>query len=314
MASYVEIDHRYISNPASEELYEKIGNNYALTSDTVVVSSKKYYLYDDYDEEDDEGDYIPVDVEVGDPVSGYYEFDGEDYVLTDDAVAIAEKEYFEYFDGNSYVEPFDYDDLYYVADEELENPAESGLYEKNENGLYVLSEDTERVFEKVYYLPVEAAEKTVVEVETSNPVYNPADIVPTGVRDVEVAYSEANAVNFLYAYTQFVKDPSAEGFYEILDGSYVLTQDTELVYGKAYYQLAIYSDFYEANMSGVSNPALSLTRYYEVSGGQYVLTDDTQVVSGKTYYRSRTDDKTPYLHDPSVGQTPATYDDIPFES
>lgn len=314
MASYVEIDHSDISNPVDEGLYERSGANYVLTADTVVVAWKTYYMYDDYDAEDEGEEYFLVDVVVGDPVVGYYEYDGEDYTLTQDTVAVSGKEYYEYFDGDDYEKPFDLDSLYYPIANEVDNPSASGLYEKNSEGLYVLTEDTEYVEDKIYYNAVEPAEKIPVETLVSGPIYDPANTVFDGIPEAVTAYSDASSTNFIYAYTAFVDDPSAKGFYEIQDGYYVLTQDTSIVKGKAYYEFRMYSDYYPVDMSGVNNPALALIRYYEISQNHYVLTSDTAVIPGKTYYRSRTDDKTPYLNDPSRGQEPATYDQIPIES
>lgn len=314
MAGYVEIDHDDISNPYEEGLYEKVGSNYVLTTDTVVAPAKTYYLYDDYDEADEGEDYIPVEVDVGDPVVGYYEYVGEDYVLTTDTVAVSGKEYYEYFDGNSYENPSDYDSRYYIFNEVVTNPSAAGLYEIDSDGIYVLTQDTEYDDEKNYYYPVGSLDRVLVEAEESAPVFDPANVVPTGVPDVPVAYSDPGASNFLYARTRFVENPQAEGLYEVVDGYYVLTQDTSLTRGKAYYKYKVYSDYYVADMTGVTNPAKSLTRYYEVSQGSYVPTQDTAVAVGKTYYRSRADDRTPYLNDPSQGQTPATYEDIPTES
>lgn len=311
MAYYV-VDFEDIENPVEEGLYEYEGGAYVLSEDEEPDPETTYYMYDDYDGDDDEPEYIELDLAVGAPVIGLYEYDDGEYFLTDDTVAVSGKTYYEYFDGNSYESPSEADGYYAVTDG-VYDPAGQGLYERATDGSYFQTADSDPDPDKTYYLPTGSLIKSEIDEDVGDPMYDPAYTVIDGVRETELAYADVNAENFVYAHTAFTEDPSAEGLYEIVDGLYVLTSDTSLVKGKTYYELLFYTGYYPANMSGITNPATSLTNYYELSNGQYVLTSDTAVAVGKTYYRSVKDDNEPHLLDPSKGKTPATWDDIPVE-
>lgn len=75
-------------------------------------------------------------------------------------------------------------------------------------------------------------------------------------------------------YYEFVRgdDPVAEGWYEQLFGGFMLTLDTSVVSGKTYY-IFIKGDNPKAN------------GWYEIINSMYVLSEDITAVDGKTYYR-----------------------------
>lgn len=292
--NYIVVDHADIRSPVEEGLYEYVNGSYVLSADEGIDADKTYYMLDD--DVDDEPEYIEADVEVGDDVSGLYEYDGEsEYFPTSDVVAQAGKTYYELYDTTGQYVPDVEGNFYYPIEAEVDNPVLENLYEFVD-GEYVLTQDILYDDSKTYYRRLDPAMTDTVEDLDEDPVYSLDDVVPTGVAEdtAEIPSSE----DFIFAYTEFVTDPSAEGFYEIVNDAYVLTQDTEVIEGKDYYEFYHYSDYYEADMTHVSNPSLSLDNYYEIVGGSYVLTSDTAVVSGKTYYRSHTEDLYPFRADP----------------
>lgn len=308
--AYIIVDLIDIVSPVDEDLYEEVGSEYVLSSDEYPDPSKIYYMYDEEDEE--EYGWFEVDVDPGDPVYGYYELEDGEYVLTEDIEAQAGKTYYDRYDPEGESLPYDEDDEYYAVEDTIA-PFDEGLYEKTDDGTYILTEDLLPVDGKIYYAPIEEEDYEDIEEEEYAPVYSPDDVVSTGVFPYSPPGSSTLSDNYLYAKMQFVEDPSSEGLYEKADGVYVLTQDTTVVPGKVYYEYLLYSDYYVADMSGVSNPSMSLITYYELSGGSYIKTTDTTVSAQKTYYRSRIEDRYRYLPDPSKGLTPATWDDIPYE-
>lgn len=295
MAYYV-VDIIDIVSPVDEGLYEFEDDEYIPSEDVYPDPEKTYYDYEEDEDEEELDEYEEADVEPGDELGeGFYELVGGEYVETSDAVALPGKAYYVYT-LDVYEPPVDPDTFYYVADE-VGNPAEAGLYEKAGDGSYFLTEDIEYDDEKIYYAQAGSLVKDDIEEAETAPYYSPADIAVDGVREVQEA-TIASGMNMVYAWTAYVDDPSSKGFYEIVDGAYVLTQDTELVKGKTYYEHFVYNDYYEADMAGVEDPSFSLHKYYELVNGAYALTADTEVNPQKTYYRSHIDDDNFYIPDP----------------
>lgn len=308
--NYIAVDHVDIVSPVDEGLYEYLNGGYILSADTVVNTEKTYYMLEE--DIDDEPDYAEADVETGDPVQGLYEYDenADTYFLTSDTIALDGKVYYERIDMEDSV-PYDENALYCLATEIVEDPNESGFYEKTSTG-YVLTEDTFYDEGKAYYILIEDLDYDLLVEEEEEPEFdfsNAEDIAVESESEFSVPIAGSN--NFLFAYMTFVENPHEEGLYEIVNGVYVVTQDTTVNADKIYYELSVYSDYYEANMSFVENPAYAIENYYELINGLYVLTQDTTVVSGKTYYRSHIDDAHPYVPDPTIGETPATWEDVP---
>ena len=324
MGYYSEVSHNDIVSPVDEGLYEYNAGSYNLSMDTEVVNSKTYYEYDDYDSEDDPDDEViyevysiepddsPIDLEL-------YELKpGGNYVLTEDEEPVSGKTYYEIF-YPYYTDDFlDETDQYYPFDEEedgLTNPVEQGLYEYVD-GLYILSEDTVPNPEKVYYVDGDSEYEYLDELDIDNET---ADLLLDDLIDesefptFEETDSYTTEGNFVYAFTEYINDPSAEGLYEIQNGSYVLTSDTEVIRRKIYYKQYIYSDYYVADMTGVEDPSAELIYYYELINGSYVLTEDTSVDAQKTYYRSREDDKYPFVPDPTLNFDVVEDDEIPYD-
>lgn len=298
MAYYV-VDPIDIESPVGEGLYELEGGAYVPSEDLYPDAEKTYYDYEEDEEPEEEDDYEEIDVEPGEPLGdGVYELFGGEYVPTEDTTAVSGKSYYVYT-VHEYEPPVDIDKLYYVFDDPVADPSAAGLFERTEDGRYLPTEDTVYDADKVYYMETGELVKEEIEDEDQTPYYPPSDIVIDGVRDPEEA-TIASGMNMVYAWTAHVSDPSAEGFYEIVDGAYVLTQDTELVKGKTYYEHYVYNDYYEADMTGVANPSFWIRKYYELVNGEYVVTSDTSVDPGKTYYRSHKDDDEFYVPDPVV--------------
>lgn len=296
MAYYV-VDFIDIISPVDEGLYEYDEGEYVLSEDESPDREKIYYGYEEDEEPVEEDEYEEIDVDVGDDLDDEtYEFVDGEYVITADETAQAGKSYFVYT-GTLYAPPIDVDTLYYAITDVVENPVEAGLYERLSDGRYVLTEDTDYDEDKVYYKALEEADKQPIEEIVSDPYYSPSDIVSDGNQEEEIA-TVATGLNMVYAWTDCVDDPSAAGLYEIVNGAFVLTQDTELVEGKAYYQHYVYNDYYQADMTGIENPSFSLNPYYELVNGSYVKTTDTEVSPLKAYYRSHTDDENFYIPDP----------------
>ncbi len=292
--AYYPVDPIDIVSPADEDLYELDDGDYVPSEDVYPDPEKTYYMEDD---EEEEADYEELDVEIGEELDeDTYELIGEQYVLTADATAQAGKTYYAYT-GIVYQEPFDVDSLYYVFSDYVENPSLEGLYEKSLAGEYFLTSDTEYDEDKIYYKELEPAEKPLIDETPSSPYFPPSDLVTEGI--VEPAQATViSSLSMVYARTRHVTDPSAAGFYEIVEGAYVLTADTELVKGKTYYEHYVYNDYYEADMTGIENPSFSLHKYYELVNNEYVPTSDTTVSALKAYYRSHSDDDNFYVPDP----------------
>lgn len=322
MGQYYEVSHNDILSPVDEGLYEYRSNSYEPSTDTSVNTSKTYYEYDDYDSEDDpeeepvyeaydiEADDSPVDLELYELVDG-------NYVLTEDEEPSGGKTYYEVFYPYYTDEFLDETEQYYPFDEEedeLTNPVAQGLYEYVD-GMYILSEDTVPDEEKVYYVDSDSEYEYVddLEIEDDTAEMSLDDIIDENdFPTFEETDSYTTEGNFVYAFTEYITDPSAEGFYEIQNGAYVLTTDTEVIRRKIYYKQYIYSDYYVADMTGVEDPSASLIYYYELVNGSYALTEDTEVDAQKTYYRSRQDDKYPFVPDPTVNFDPMEDDEVPY--
>lgn len=308
---YIVVDHKDIESPVEEGLYELVNSVYVLSTDTGVYADKTYYMaIPDYEEED--YGYADADVEVGSDATGLYEYDDSDdvYFATTDTVVQPDKSYFIVVDQRPFDIPDTESSQYYTVEDEVENPSEEGLYEIID-GVYELTEDTSYIPEKEYYRKIAPQ---VVEEETEDdydPLYSVEDVVPVGVKEETVAVDLPE--NFLFAWTETIENPQQEGLYEIVNGSYILTADTEVVEDKLYFEYYPYSDYYPADMTNVDNPSYSLVNYYEVLNGAYVLTEDTTVLSGKTYYRSHREDEYPFVPDPTIGQDSADYEDVPYE-
>lgn len=298
--AYYEVDFYDILSPVEEGLYEydEEEDLYFPSEDEYPDPDKIYYGYEE-EEEEEFDEYEEVELDPGEELwDDVYEFVNGEYVQTEDTVAIEGKTYY-ISTVEVYDPPANVDDLYYIFEDYVDSPFEEGLYERDSDGQYFLTEDEVYDEEKSYYKPIGNPEKEEIAEEDPEPYYSPTDIASGGNYEPEEA-TIASGMNMVYARTRYVTDPSAEGFYEIVDGAYVLTDDTELVTGKTYYQHYVYNDYYEADMSGVTNPSFSIRKYYEVVAGKYVLTQDTEVVSGKTYYRSHSDDDNFYVPDPVI--------------
>lgn len=308
--NYTAVDHADIVSPVDEGLYEYLNGSYVLSADAVANTEKTYYMLEE--DIDDEPDYVEADVEVGDSVQGLYEYDEnlDTYFLTSDSIAIDGKVYYERVDMENSV-PYDENALYCLTTEVVENPHESEFYEKTSTG-YAITEDTFYDEDKAYYILVEDLDYDLIVDEEEEPEFDFPNVDDIAV-DSETGSSEpvVGSDNFLFAYMTFVENPHDEGLYEIVNGVYVVTQDTTVNFDKVYYELSVYSNYYEANMSFVENPAYAVENYYELINGSYVLTQDTTVIPGKTYYRSHIDDEHPYVPDPTIGETPATWEDVP---
>lgn len=293
--AYYPVDPIDIESPVAEDLYELDDGDYVPSEDVYPDPEKTYYMEDD----EEEADYEEVDVEAGEELDEEtYELIGEQYVLTADTVAQAGKTYYTYT-GVAYQEPFDVDSLYYVFSEYVANPSLEGLYEKSLTGEYFLTSDTEYDEDKVYYKELEPAEKPLIDETPSSPYFPPSDLVTEGI--VEPAQATViSSLSMVYARTRHITDPNAAGLYEIVEGAYVLTADTELVKGKTYYEHYVYNDYYEADMTGIENPSFSLHKYYELVNNEYVPTSDTTVSALKAYYRSHSDDDNFYVPDPVI--------------
>lgn len=86
--SYVPVDIETI-NPAKEGYYEKVDDEYVVTSDKTPAKDKKYYTRS----EDDS--FTEVTIESVDPsAKGYYEKSGNEYTETSDSSADPEKTYY----------------------------------------------------------------------------------------------------------------------------------------------------------------------------------------------------------------------------
>ena len=116
-------------NPVSEGWYEKNGNNYVLSADTIAKSGVSYY----------EKDYDAVVPQSGDNPSeqGWYELVGSTYVLTEDTEVDSEKTYYEESYGAATVT--------YAS-----NPHSESWYELI-NGSYSKSDDTYPQTGKAYF-------------------------------------------------------------------------------------------------------------------------------------------------------------------
>ena len=285
--------------------YDSVSDTYILTSDITVQAGKEYFVLVDQrpvNIPDDEGSrYYIVEEEVENPFeAGLYEIVDDVYTLTEDTVYDAEKKYYRQIvlEGSKYAE----------VDTETGDAVE-GLYEyDSSSGSYILTEDITAQMGKHYFELV--SDFDIAGEDEYDPLYSLEDVVPEGVKEEPIV---ALPEDFLFAWLEVVENPQLEGLYEVVNGAYVLTSDTEVVEGKTYFEYKPYSDYYAADMSEEDDPSYSLIRYYELLNGAYVLTQDTAVLPGKTYYRSHKDDEHPFVPDPMIGEELATYDDVPYE-
>jgi len=324
--AYVEISHDEIYSPVDEELYEYSGGSYVLSQDEEVVSSKTYYIDEDYDDlyEDDGIYYSQVVLSPTDSPydMNLFEFVDDEYISSEDESPVSGKTYYEQMYAGTTEEQYDDSYLYYPLDEdEVTNPSSQGLYEVDDNGIYFPSSDSVADEDKTYYQysPDVEEEPAVIDEEYEEESYEPSYSIEENadVSDMESEPQPAGTdqEDYIYAYLTYVVDPHAEGLYELSNnGVMFLTEDTELEPGKVYYKHVVYSDFYQVDISGIENPSASLINYYNLVNGSYVKTQDTTVVSNKAYYRSISEQKHPYYPDPTRGVTPATFDDLPIES
>ncbi len=323
--AYISLDYSEVDFPLDEGLYELINGSYIPTEDEIPVTGKTYYISDDEEEESEPQDpeYYAYEVGALDNPSelGLYELEDGEYVITEDTVPVSGKIYYEVLDSLDDDDPLgieDADDEYYAVEEEdIVNPTDEGLYEYDEeSSTYFLTTDTFYVEGKTYYAPYETAEVEEIEDEDIPPVnsyIDDPDPLEAASNDEADVVTDLNASEFRYAYLGFVTDPHAEGLYELVNGRFVLTSDTEVDLYKLYYVHGEDTDMYVADMTDITNPALSSITFYEIVDGSYTETDDTEVISGKTYYRSRMDDMNPYLPNPSINSPLSTIDDLPEE-
>lgn len=282
--------------------YDEPNDEYFPTTDTVAIDGKVYYekfsqTNVPYDED---ALYYLVSEPVENPQQeGLYEKGESGYVLTEDNVFDSDKSYY------LPVEEPEYEREYEVVEVSVGDDV-TGLYEYDQTSdEYSITDDIFAVQGKTYYDLVEDDENAEPEFE-----FEDEDDI---TEDESEPIAPVESDDFLFAYMEFVENPNAEGFYEIVNGAYVLTQDAIVNPDKDYYEYYSYSDYYEADMTDVDSPADSLTTYYELSGSNYVPTEDVVVVPGKIYYRSHTEDEYPYVPDPMDGEEPAEWDDIPIE-
>jgi len=78
------------------------------------------------------------------------------------------------------------------------------------------------------------------------------------------------------------ENPRGEGWYELVGGQYVLTQDTQVDPYKAYFIGATYT---AVTPQGIENPAYE--GWFVFDGTNYVMTTDVTVQPGTTYYEAK---------------------------
>lgn len=315
---YIALDWSEVDFPSAEELYELVDGEYVLSTDEDSVEGKTYYYVDDLEDVEVEAEYFEYEVDSDESPSDLelYEFDGEDYVLTEDVVAVAGKTYYEMLDSDESdiaADELDMDDAFYtLSEDEVTSPVAQGLYEFSD-GEYFISEDVEPVPGTVYYasLDPEEFEDISESDENAEDTYIPDSSSETAERDENVEVVDVRAENFMYAYLGYVENPSAEGLYELNDGLYRLSSDESIIPGKLYYEYYAYSDMYEASVSEITDFTASPWKYYEKIDGEYERTVDIEPVEGKTYYRSHTDDLNPYISDPSLNSSDLDDSELP---
>lgn len=80
-------------------------------------------------------------------------------------------------------------------------------------------------------------------------------------------------------YNEVNINPQEQGWYELIENNYQLTEDTFIVSGKTYYQLINENVYVEVNINPKNEG------YYEYNGENYIKTNDTQITLDKTYYQ-----------------------------
>lgn len=120
------------------------------------------------------------------------------------------------------------------------------------------------------------------------------DTVKIAAGASEVTYSEATLTkkvthtedDYAEEIDAEAENPKAEGYYELVDGAYVLTTDETPEAGKSYYSKFTRTVVDEAG----TNPKAD--GLYELTGDVYTPSDDTEIVEGKTYYAANVSEAT----------------------
>ncbi len=281
----VDEEELEIDNPAEAFLYEyETLWTYVLTEDTLPVSETQYYA------KTDDNTFTPVDFDdIENPAAeGLYVYvEGEgSYVLTKDVEFLLDKEYYMYVGDtidNSY------SGINYIAldFDEIENPAEEGLYVYNEDGFYELTEDTVPDPETQYYSPQPTIDEGTIEPidddgseELSYDVQTANQELPT--EDIFPEVSELD--NYAIREVSFPDSPKSFGLYEYDSDSntFILTQDETINYLKTYYTKLKTDEYDEITLPEGTEPCHYPA--YELVQNEYVITDDEEIVEGKQYY------------------------------
>ena len=152
------------------------------------------------------------------------------------------------------------------------NPHDNGWYEKNENDEYILTEDITIQDGKQYY-------------EKYERIPEDGDFF-VFIEEVNVSYAQITNPDL-------TANPKAKGWYELINGEFVLTTDEIIQIGKTYYnkdfdlkavpkRYTVLAREVITNIDPEDNPQEE--GWYELINEEYVLTEDTVVNIEKTYY------------------------------
>lgn len=342
---YVVIPFDEIENPQEEGLFEFVNGSYTLSEDSEPNEEKTYF-----EEYSDDAKYTEFEVEEDDDPSmlGLYVKIGGTYVLTEDEEPVSGTVYYEFYDPNDIED----DELYYPVDAStITNPSEEGLYEEDDDGTYVMTDDTVPDPSKTYYRSEyddDAPDEDLVEYEVDEyPTSGTEDLLEKvfGTRNLFTQSSTSGKTPYLlssclYAYVLDGDNPHDLGYLErssLDEGVGILTDDTVPQPGKPYFRLYQYSDYVEEDLSRYAeasnfnpnnppsgwepkfDPTLASKNYYVLNGdGQYVLANDTvsdgrgYVKYGQKYYYSREDERNAvFMPDPLAGLPLVDEDDFP---
>ena len=269
----------FYSTTVPGRVYEKSGDTFFTTSDSIFVVGKEYYLFvpvtDFSERETADGLYVfrkgyirsqlpfaalrkaepGIDYQIGRFVSGRF------FTLNADSVP------FEVPNGNM----FSADTVYYCLNSYYGITVIPTYYELNEDGSYSVT--TDRTFNnaKDYYA------FTAEAVVAGNRIPQGFYFVKSGddfVEATEEVFSPA--VEYYTVRTVSVTNGAyvVKGTYEKAGDIYVLTGDTIMDVNKTYYR------FTKDNTVNNSDPVL----LYEKVGDEYVLTSDSRANASKEYY------------------------------